>query len=96
MFLIVWEIPGSRVTTDIGLIRVKEEDWTGFSKGWQGCSKGFPEGKARGKSREVALPAQGKPHPSRLFYSDLHFISDRFSQLSKKAKKNAKQKYFFC
>ena len=30
----------------IGLIEVKEEGRTGFSKDWQGCSEGFPEGKA--------------------------------------------------
>ena len=29
-----------------GLIQVKEEGWERFSKGWQGCSEGFPEGKA--------------------------------------------------
>ena len=34
----------------IGLIQVKEEGWTRFSEGWQGCSEGFPEGKARGNS----------------------------------------------
>ena len=51
----------------IGLIRVKEEGWTGFSEGWQGGSKEFPEGEARGKSRGAALPARGKPSPSRLF-----------------------------
>ena len=60
--------------TDIGLIQVKEEGWRGVSEGWQGCSEGFPEGEARGKSRGAALPAQGKPRPSRLFYSDLHSI----------------------
>ena len=65
-----------------GLIRVKEEGWTGFSKGWQGCSEGFSEGEARGKSRGAALPARGKPHPSRLFYSDLHSISNRFFEIS--------------
>ena len=54
----------------IGLILVKEEGRTGFSEGWQGCSEGFPEGEARGKSRGAALPARGKPRPSRLFYSD--------------------------
>ena len=27
----------------IGLIQVKEDGRTGFSKGWQGCAKGFPE-----------------------------------------------------
>ena len=27
-----------------GLNQVKEEGWTGFSKGRQGCSKGFPIG----------------------------------------------------
>ena len=57
-----------------GLIQVKEEGWTGFSEGWQGCSEGFSEGKARGKSRGAALPARGKPRPSRLFYSNLHSI----------------------
>ena len=49
-----------------GLIQAKEEGWTGISEGWQGCSEGFPEGKAQGKSRGEALPAQGKPRPSRL------------------------------
>ena len=29
---------------DIRLIQVKEEGWTGFSDGWQGCSEGFPKG----------------------------------------------------
>ena len=36
--------------TDNELIQVKEEGWTGFSEGWHGGSKGFPESKARGKS----------------------------------------------
>ena len=35
---------------EIELIQVKEEGWTGFSVGLQGCSEGFPEGEARGKS----------------------------------------------
>ena len=52
----------------------------GFSEGWQGCSEGFPEGEARGKSRGAALPARGKPRPSRLFYSDLHSISNTVFQ----------------
>ena len=39
------------------LIQVKEEGWTGFSEGWQGCSDEFPEGQAQGKSRGAALPA---------------------------------------
>ena len=30
-------------TVQIGLIRIKEEGWTGFSEGWQGCSEGNPE-----------------------------------------------------
>ena len=25
----------------------------GFSEGWQGCSEGFPEGKARGKTPSI-------------------------------------------
>ena len=48
----------------IGLIQVKEERWTGISKGWQGYSEAFPEGEARGKLRGAALPARGKPRPS--------------------------------
>ena len=51
-----------------------------FSKGWQGCSEGFSEGEARGKSRGAALPARGKPRPSRLFYSDLYSISNTVLQ----------------
>ena len=43
----------------IGLIQVKEEGKTGFSEGRQGCFKGFPEGRAQGKSRGSALPVQG-------------------------------------
>ena len=38
-----------------GLIQVEEEGWTGFSKGWQGCSEGFAEGEAWGKSRGAAV-----------------------------------------
>ena len=49
---------------DIGFIRVKEEEWRGFAKGWQGCSKGFPEGEAQRKSRGAALPAEEKPSPT--------------------------------
>ena len=56
-----------------GLIQVKEEGRTGFSNGWQGCSKGFPEGKAQKKSWGAALWAWGKPRPSRLFYLDFTF-----------------------
>ena len=60
-----------------GLIQVKEEGWTGFFKGWQGCSEGFPEGEAWGKSLGIALPARGKPCPSQLFYLDLHSIKKK-------------------
>ena len=42
----------------------KEEGRTGFSEGWQGCSKGFTEGKARGKSRGAVLQPEENPvHP---------------------------------
>ena len=63
-----WSLP------QIGLIRVKEGGWTGFSKGWQwqSCTEGFPKGEAQGKSWGAAMPARGKPRPSRLFYFDLH------------------------
>ena len=33
----------------------------GLSEGWHGCSEGFPEGKAQGKSRGSALPARENP-----------------------------------
>ena len=33
----------------------------GFSEGWQGCSEGYPEGEARGKSRE--LPCEPEENP---------------------------------
>ena len=61
----------------IGLIHVKEEGWTGFSSVWQGCSEGFPEGEAQGKSQGGALPARGKTHVSRLFDLDLRSIQNR-------------------
>ena len=38
------------VGVQTGLIRVKEEGWTGFYEVWQDSSKGFSEGKAGGKS----------------------------------------------
>ena len=52
-----------KFNSHIGLIKVKKE-LTGFFKGWEWCSMGFPEGEARGKSQEAALPARGKPRPS--------------------------------
>ena len=42
---------------DIGLFWVKDEEWTGFSEGWQGCSEGFPEGKAEGNPKEFPMLA---------------------------------------
>ena len=58
---------------------------TGFSEGWQGCSEGFPEGEARGKFPGAALLAQGKPRPSRLFYSDLHSFSNTVYKILRSA-----------
>ena len=52
----------------------KRGGMAGFSKGWQDCSEGFPEGEVRGKSGKAALPAQGKACPSQLFYLDFHSI----------------------
>ena len=43
---------------DIGLT-VKEEGRTGFSKGWQGCSEGFPE-------EQPCQPEENPPFPSLL------------------------------
>ena len=40
-----------------GLIQEKEEGWTGFSKGGQGYSEGFPEDEAQDKSQGAVLPA---------------------------------------
>ena len=56
----------------------KSGERTGFSKGWQGCSKGFPKGKTIVKPWGGALPAQGKFRPFQFFYSDSHFICNRF------------------
>ena len=72
--------PHSHHHPHIGLIRVKEEGRTGFSKSWQGCSEGFPEGEGWGKSLGAALPAQGNPHPFWLVYSDLNSISNTVFQ----------------
>ena len=36
----------------------------GFSEGWQGCSEGYPEGKAQGKSEEQPCQPEENPvHP---------------------------------
>ena len=50
-------------------------DWVNLSKrgGMDGVFQGLA-GLLRGISRGAALPAQGKPRPFRLFYSDLHYI----------------------
>ena len=77
-FHLKYKINLTSVTKTFGKTIVKEEGRTGFCKGWQDCSEGFPEGKARWKSQGAALPARGKPCPSGLFYSDLHSISNRF------------------
>ena len=45
----------------IGLIRVKEKGSTGFSKGCQGCSKGFSVGEGQGKSQGTALLHEENP-----------------------------------
>ena len=39
-YLINKKIPVIKLLDYIGLIRVKEEGWTGFSEGRQGCSEG--------------------------------------------------------
>ena len=64
---------GSKVTVqsvagwegETGLIWVKESGRTGFSSGLQGCSEGFPKGKARGKSRVFfrGFPRAGRAAP---------------------------------
>ena len=61
-----------------GLSHVVNPCTRGGMDGWQGCSEGFPEGKARGKSQEAALPARGETRPSQLFYSDLHSFSNTY------------------
>ena len=63
-------IDGDQHDTSQNGVLLKEEGRTGFSKGWQGSSEGFPEGGAQGKSRGAALPAQGKP-----------VLSDYFTQI---------------
>ena len=63
-----------------GLIQVKEEGWTEFSEGRQGCSEGFSEGKALGNPDLV--------HPDSftwiyILFKKRHFgdISDFFLQI---------------
>ena len=51
--------------------------WVNLSK--RGGKDGVFQGLA-GLLRGAALPAQGKPRPSRLFYSDLHSISNTVFQ----------------
>ena len=53
----------------IGLIQVKEKGW-GFPRTGRAAPRDLPRGKPEG----AALPAQGKPRPSRVFYLDLHSI----------------------
>ena len=60
----------------------------------EGCSKGFPEGKAQGKFRGAALPGGEKHYPSQLFYSDLHSISNKVFLLSKIAQKKMQSIFF--
>ena len=43
-----------------GLIQVKEERWTGFSEGWQGCSEGFPKGNPE---EQHCQPKENLVHP---------------------------------
>ena len=52
---------GPRLYNDIRLIQVKKEGWTRFSKGWQGCSEGFLEGKSRGNPEKQ--PCQPEENP---------------------------------
>ena len=59
-----------------------------------GYSEGFPMGAAPGKSQGAALPAQGKPRASKLFFSDLHSFSNKFSPLSKRTTKCQAETFF--
>ena len=64
-------------TTEIGLIQVKEEGWTWFSKGWQGFSKGFPKGKPeRNPEEEPCQPEESPVHPDFLTWIDILFKWD--------------------
>ena len=42
----------------------KEEGGTGFSKGWQGCLEGFPEGR-RPEGNPEGQPCQPEGNPER-------------------------------
>ena len=68
---------------EIGLFQLKEEGWTGFYQGWQGCSEGFPGGKAQGKSRGAALSARENPvHPDSFTWIYILFKIGYFGDLS--------------
>ena len=56
------------------MIQVKEKGRTGFSKGWQGCPEGFPEGEAKENIEEQPCQPKEKPCPTRLFFLDLDSI----------------------
>ena len=59
------------------MIQVKEKGRTGFSKGWQGCPEGFPEGEAKENIEEQPCQPKEKPCPTRLFFLDLDSIWNR-------------------
>ena len=44
-----------------GLIQVKGEGWTGFSKGWQGCTEGFPRAKPEANPEEQPCHPRNTP-----------------------------------
>ena len=50
-----------------------------FPPAGRAAPRDFPKGKGQGISGGEGLPAQGKSRPSRLFYSNLDFISFFFS-----------------
>ena len=68
-----WDLLKTNLFT---LIQVKEEGWTGFSKGWQGCSEGNLEEKP-------CQPKQNPVHPNSFTWIYILFKTGHFGDIFK-------------
>ena len=72
-------LAGTSRRARIGLIQVKEEGWTRFSKGWQGCSKWFPEGYPE---EQPCQPEDNPIHPDSITWIYILFETGNFVDIS--------------
>ena len=78
----------------LGWVNPSKRGWMdGVFRGLAGLLRGISRGRCLSKILSPASPR--KPCPSRLFYLDLHSISNRFSPLSKIATK-CEEETIFC